>query len=73
MNEYNKIYKNAFNYQYVKAEKLQEKIKNEIYYGNRILRDWIKEKDLDYFQELEIKIIKFSCKLVATYMWNKLK
>ena len=39
----------------------QEKIKNEIYYGNCILRDWIKEEDPDYFKKLEIQIITFSC------------
>ena len=72
IDEYNKIYKRAFNDQYVKDEKFQEKTKIEIYYGNRILRDWIKEEDPDYFKELEIQIIKFSCKQVATYMLNKM-
>ena len=41
IDEYNKIYERAFNDQYVKDEQFQEKIKNEIYFGNRILRDWI--------------------------------
>ena len=44
----------------------------EIYYGNLILRDWIKEEDPDYFKELEIQIIKVLCKQVATYMLNKM-
>ena len=39
IDEYNKIYKRAFNDQYVKDEKFKEKVKNEIYYNNRILRD----------------------------------
>ena len=73
IDEYNKIYKRALNDQSVKDEKFQEKIKIEIYYGNPILRDWIKEEDPDYFKELEIQIIKFSCKQVATYMLNKME
>ena len=72
IDEYNKINERAFNNQYVKDEQFQEQIKNEIYYGNRILRDWIKEEDPYYFKELEIQIIKFSYKQVAIYMLNKM-
>ena len=72
IDEYNKIYKRAFNDRYVKDKKFQEKIQKEIYNGNNVLRSWIKEDDPDYFKELEIQIIKFSWKQVATYMLNKL-
>ena len=51
IDEYNKIYKRAFNDQYVEDEKFQEKIKNEIYYGNNVLKSWIKEEDPYYFKE----------------------
>ena len=72
IDEYNKIYKRAFNDRYVKDKKFQEKIQKEIYNGNNVLRSWIKEDDPDYFKELEIQIIKFLWKQVATYMLNKL-
>ena len=55
-----------------KMKSFKKNIKNEFYYGNRILRDWIKEEDPNYFKEIEIQIIKFSCKQVATYMLNKM-
>ena len=70
--EYIKIYKRAFNDRYAKDEKFKGNIKHEIYYGNRILRDWINEDDPDCFKEIEIQIIKYSCKQVATYMLNKM-
>ena len=41
-------------------------------FSKYILKGWIKEDNLDYIKEIEIQIIKLSCKQVATYMLNKM-
>ena len=42
--EYNKIYKNKFNDQYVKNIKFQKHLKDKIYYGNQIHKNFNENK-----------------------------
>ena len=55
----------------IKMKSFKKIYKKKIYYDNNILKCWIEEEDPDYFKEIEIQIIKFSCTPVAIYMLKK--